>query len=59
MDPTALHYEWVAYALGALKIADEIVRLIPDKWLTAHTTVQAVTNAIHGLYAWLTTPGAR
>lgn len=47
---------YVAFGLAALKIADEIVRLIPDNWLAAHTTFQVVTNAVHSLYQYLVKP---
>lgn len=49
MDPTKL-----AYLLAAVKILDEIIRLIPDKWLSAHTTIQMVTNMIKWLFGRLT-----
>lgn len=52
MNPATL-----AYILAGLKILDEIIRLIPDKYLAAHTTAQAVTNAIKALAAWASRPG--
>ena len=45
----------VVTMLACIKILDEIVRLIPDRFIAAHTTVQAITNGIKWLAAKATT----
>ncbi len=47
----------IVYVLAGLKIADEIIRLIPDRFLAAHTTVQAVANAVKAIAAWASRSG--
>ena len=42
----------VIVGLAILKALDEIVRLIPDRWLAGHTTVQAIVLAGHRLVEW-------
>lgn len=42
-------------AMVVVKLLDELVRLIPDRWLAGHTTVEAVVQAVKRLAARLAT----
>lgn len=52
---TLIPPQYIGTVLGVLvvvKILDEIVRAIPDKWVAGHTTIQAVLIGLRGLTAW-------
>lgn len=43
----------LVFALAVLKALDEIVRAIPDAWLPAHTTVQAIVLGVRKGLDWI------
>lgn len=45
----------VVVMLAILRLLDGIIRTIPDDYLKAHTTFQAVVNAVKAVIAWATT----
>lgn len=45
----------VVSAMVVVKLLDELVRLIPDKWIAGHTTVEAIVEGIKRLAARLAT----
>lgn len=47
---------YVVVALAILRLMDGIIRTIPDDYLKAHTTFQAVVNAVKAVIAWATKP---
>jgi len=44
----------VVVALAVLRLLDGIIRTIPDDYMKAHTTFQAVVNAFKAVVAWAT-----
>lgn len=46
------HRDAVLLAVAVLYALDAIIRAIPDRILAAHTTVEAITNAVKALAAW-------
>ncbi len=39
--------------LGALRVLDGAIRLIPDKWLSAHTTTEAIVLGLRKGFGWI------